>query len=374
VTRLRDVVLVTVLIAAPTAAAGPDRDDRGPNRSWLDRLQAEDRDCLERSIGYAPPAFTDDLLWFNSEPMTWKVLRGRVVVIQSWTNKTAAGRNWALNASRLLAGRDPEEVQLIALHTPQGADSAAAYLDRRPMDLPVALDRRGAFCNALGAFERPVNVVIDRNGVVRYAGLNPRGLKKALTLLVAEPHDPDAAPTVRPVETADPAAEFPAIDGSVRSGQDLRGKRAPEMYVAEWLNGRPDASDKVVMIEFWATGCGPCRANIPHLNKLADEFRGDLVCVGVSSETPDAFRKGLNRFRLSLDGFRYHVALDPEGRMQRAVKVRGIPHALVMSSDWIVRWQGHPATLNATTLAGIVEANRGMNGPGEPLCSRWVAQ
>ncbi|MHC4421385.1 MAG: TlpA family protein disulfide reductase, partial [Planctomycetota bacterium] len=94
----------------------------------------------------------------------------------------------------------------------------------------------------------------------------------------------------------------------------------------------------------------------------------------LSDETPDRFTKGLDRYRLSMDGFRYYVALDPEGRMERAVKVRGIPHAIVMSSDWVVRWQGHPAALDASTLARIVEANQGLNGGEQPLCSRWTVQ
>ncbi len=295
------------------------------------------------------------------------------MVIQSWSNQTAAGRNWALNASRMLAHHDPHDVRLIALHTPQGADTAAVFLERRQLDLPVALDRKGTFCDELGVFERPVNVVIDRNGVVRYAGLNQRGLKNAVALLVAEGHDPNAAPEVRPAEPARPAPEFPPVRGGVRSGRDLRGKRAPEMHVSRWLNGRPDAGGKVVVIDFWATWCPPCRTSIPHLNELADRFREDVVCIGLSDETPERFAKGLERYRLSMDGFRYYVALDPAGRMERAVKVRGIPHAIVMSSDWVVRWQGHPAALDASTLARIVEANRGVNGGGQPLCSRWTA-
>jgi thiol-disulfide isomerase/thioredoxin len=375
VTPGRDAILASVLIATAVAGAEPGQvRDEGLRPSWLDRMQDEDRGCLDRSVGYAPPAFPGDLVWFNSEPLTWKELRGRVVIIQSWTSTTAGGRNWALNATRLLADFDPDDVRLIALHTPQGAESAGAFLDRRKMDVPVALDRRGTFCDELGAFERPVNVVIDRNGTARYAGLNQRGLRNAVALLVAEPHDPNATPKVRPADVTARPAQFPPIRGNVGRSTDFRGKRAPEMHVGEWLNGRPDAHGKVVVIEFWATWCPPCRASIPHLNELADEFCGEVVCIGLSKETPERFAQGLNRYKLSMDGFRYPVALDPSGQMQRAVRVSGIPHAIVMSSDWVVRWQGHPAGLNASTLAAIVEANDALTGGGPPLCSRWTAR
>jgi thiol-disulfide isomerase/thioredoxin len=364
---------VSALIAA--AAAGPDRGHDGtPRPSWLDRMPADDRGCLERCVDYAPPAFTDDLVWFNGDAMTWKQLLGKVVVIQSWTSATAAGRNWALNARRLLAGHDPGDIQLIALHTPQAADAAAAFLDRRSLDLPVALDRRGTFCDELGVFERPVNVVVDRNGIVRFAGLNPRGLKQAVAMLIEEPYDPGATLPIRPTDPDPPRAAFPPLRGGVGSGRDLRGQRAPEMHVREWLNGRPDAAGKVVVIDFWATWCPPCRATIPHLNALADRFREEVVFIGLSDETPDRFAQGLTRFRLSLDGFRYHLALDPGGRMERAVRVRGIPYTIVMSSDWIVRWQGHPISLNASMLAGIVEANRALSEGGQPQCGRWAAR
>ena len=49
--------------------------------------------------------------------------------------------------------------------------------------------------------------------------------------------------------------------------------------------------NKTVVIDFWATWCGPCRAAIPHMNELRSQtFAEDLVCVGVSNESADAFK------------------------------------------------------------------------------------
>jgi thiol-disulfide isomerase/thioredoxin len=54
------------------------------------------------------------------------------------------------------------------------------------------------------------------------------------------------------------------IDGRTLSSADWRGK--------------------VVFINFWATWCGPCRAEIPALVKLQDKYRGELVIVGISED------------------------------------------------------------------------------------------
>ncbi|MEE9128420.1 MAG: redoxin domain-containing protein [Phycisphaerales bacterium] len=170
--------VIATMIATIGGATGPPPadvmggDDVDPR--WLDRLNGVDRACLNELIGYAPPPFADDLLWIGDDPLCWEDLRGKVVVIQTWTSKTPAGRNWAMRARRLVDEADRDQVVIIALHTRQGADTARRYLDLRPLEVSAAIDPSGTFCDSLGAYKRPVNVIIDRNGTVRYVGLNPR--------------------------------------------------------------------------------------------------------------------------------------------------------------------------------------------------------
>ena len=102
-------------------------------------------------------------------------------------------------------------------------------------------------------------------------------------------------------------------------------------------------------------------ASIPHMNVLATKFSSDIVCVGISDEKEADFNNGLNKLKsksITMDTFKYALALDPGGKMKGAIQVRGIPHCLVMDRNWIVRWQGHPATLDAGTLDRIVKADR----------------
>jgi hypothetical protein len=104
-------------------------------------------------------------------------------------------------------------------------------------------------------YRRPANVVVDRNGTVRYAGLNAQGLADAAAVLAAEPFEPEKQPQPREAPVTEGAAEvvFPADTGTGGSARNIRGQRAPDFFVQQWVNGQPDARNKVVMVEFWAT-------------------------------------------------------------------------------------------------------------------------
>lgn len=67
------------------------------------------------------------------------------------------------------------------------------------------------------------------------------------------------------------------------------------------MNGRPiklsDYAGKVLVVNLWATWCGPCRMEIPELVKFHNEFRAKgLEVVGLSTENPEASAAGVRRF------------------------------------------------------------------------------
>jgi len=87
--------------------------------------------------------------------------------------------------------------------------------------------------------------------------------------------------------TVDPNAPPPAADGTgaePESGLAV-GQPAPLHFTLKDRNGvdvnLESFKGKVILINFWATWCGPCRVEIPDLMELQDQYRNDLVVLGI---------------------------------------------------------------------------------------------
>lgn len=139
---------------------------------------------------------------------------------------------------------------------------------------------------------------------------------------------------------------------------DFRGKPAPKLEVEQWMNGTaPDTKGKVVVVDFWATWCGPCRKLIPEMNEWHKKFGKDVVFIGISDEKPEVVAEFMKKTPIE-----YASAIDQQKRMSKALGVQGIPHVMVISPDGIVRWQGFPGSqedpLTAEKLMQIVAASK----------------
>jgi thiol-disulfide isomerase/thioredoxin len=139
---------------------------------------------------------------------------------------------------------------------------------------------------------------------------------------------------------------------------DLRGKPAPKLLVSKWLKGAaPDTKGKVVLLDFWATWCGPCGDLVPELNQYKKRFGNDLAIIGITDESAKEVQKFCKETPID-----YDIALAPGEEMYNAVGINAIPHCLVISADGIVRWQGFPPMhadpLTEEKLAQIIQESK----------------
>jgi thiol-disulfide isomerase/thioredoxin len=119
------------------------------------------------------------------------------------------------------------------------------------------------------------------------------------------------------------------------------GTAAPAISADTWINtnGAVELSalrGKVVVIEFWATWCGPCRDSIPHLNKLHDRWKDkDVMVIGLTDEPPENVRQFIRK-----NGIRYAIGAGSSSSFDYGV--RSIPHVFVIAGDGTVVWDGYP--------------------------------
>ena len=125
------------------------------------------------------------------------------------------------------------------------------------------------------------------------------------------------------------------------------GKPAPE-YTAQWLDGsRFNLSQErgnVVLVNLWATWCGPCRYEIPELQQLHDRFaaqRFKVIGVSVDEGSPDDVRQFVSDQKMT-----YPVALDPQGRLATLFDTTVLPTSAIIDRRGTVVWRS----------VGVVEA------------------
>jgi thiol-disulfide isomerase/thioredoxin len=91
----------------------------------------------------------------------------------------------------------------------------------------------------------------------------------------------------------------------------------------------------VVMINFWATWCGPCRQEMPHLNRLYEKYRASgFVLLGVNVDD-DA--RNATEVSTKL-GLKFPVLLDTDKKISRLYDLATMPSTVLIDRDGKVRY------------------------------------
>lgn len=116
---------------------------------------------------------------------------------------------------------------------------------------------------------------------------------------------------------------------------------APD-FTAPLVSG-PDVGDRVsltalrgevVVVDFWASWCGPCRRSIPVLNELADTYEGRVRVYGINVEAMEPMAVGNAHRRL---GATFPSLHDPTQSIQRAYAVTALPTLFVIDGEGQIR-------------------------------------
>jgi peroxiredoxin len=120
----------------------------------------------------------------------------------------------------------------------------------------------------------------------------------------------------------------------VKSADFEDGEKAPDFELST-LEGEvirlSDYLGKIVIVDFWATWCAPCRMAIPELVELQNDYGSDLVIIGISLDQPYT-RQNLKPFIESY-GINYPIVLGTMEVVEAYGNIRGIPTSFVLNQE-----------------------------------------
>ncbi len=129
-----------------------------------------------------------------------------------------------------------------------------------------------------------------------------------------------------PAHAASRGQAAPEVSLAVLS--EAEGETKATLSTAELL-GRP------VVLNFWVTWCGPCRAETAVKNRLAREFADEVHVLGINLTRSEAGLQAVRRFVREWE-MNYPVLLDRDGRTASRYGVRGTPTTVILASDGTV--------------------------------------
>lgn len=134
--------------------------------------------------------------------------------------------------------------------------------------------------------------------------------------------------------------------GDVRTAQV--GKPAPDFTLTD-LDGETvrlaDLQGKAVMLNFWATWCGPCRLEMPLIERRAESYPDELIILGINAgESESAVREYLENITIT-----FPILIDTDLSIQQQYLVRGLPTTFIIDPAGVVQVQ-HIGLVSAKQL------------------------
>ena len=126
--------------------------------------------------------------------------------------------------------------------------------------------------------------------------------------------------------------------------KSMKNEKAP-MFALVDLDGKKvdlgELKGKVVVVDFWATWCGPCKASFPGMQKMVNKFKED---PNVKFVFIDTWERGDDKLKnaaefIANNKYSFHVLMDNEDKVVAEFKVEGIPTKFVIDKNGMIRFK-----------------------------------
>lgn len=135
-------------------------------------------------------------------------------------------------------------------------------------------------------------------------------------------------------------------------------EKAPAINITDWVLNKPDdiaLSGKYIVLEFWATWCGPCIAAVPHMNELQSKVNDpNLMFISITDESVEKIKRTVEKI-----DFKSAVVTDLTKQTQvnfgdGKKGLEAYPMTVLIDNDGVVKWIGEPKQLTKDILNQLV--------------------
>ena len=137
------------------------------------------------------------------------------------------------------------------------------------------------------------------------------------------------------------------------------GEKAPAIIITDWIANIPKdkkLTNKNIVLEFWATWCGPCIAAVPHMDSLQEKFKkSGIYFISITDEPKQKVENLLKRIP-----FTSIVVSDQSKNTQVQFGdgkegIPSIPLTVLINKKGIVSWIGYPLLLTESILKDFMD-------------------
>jgi thiol-disulfide isomerase/thioredoxin len=323
-----------------------------------------------------------DFTTLDGEVLTNESLKGKLVVIDVWATWCApcmAAMPHFESLVKEYGGNDKIEFLGVSLDTDR--ETLDNTIKERGISWTQVYDEGRNLNKAWNQGMIPTIVILAPTGESVYVG-HPMNmdapLQEALKKYVpeaysAEKHEAALAKAAEAEKARQAEMEKRRIAAEAQAAAAYKPGSFPlgELNLVD-IDGKPitaeSLSGKVVIMDFWATWCGPCMASMPHMKELyAKHHEADGVeVIGMSRDRDEAtLRKTKDEV-----GMPWLHVYDEDGSISKKFNVTGIPQIFIFSRTGEMLWAGHPMSMDeplAKVLAddGITSAAFAKKDDGE---------
>ena len=250
-----------------------------------------------------------------------------------------------LNGLGIWGALDPEKFDELRAKMLQDWDLQILGIDKSgvsPVYLVDLESKAGTFGGAVAEGRIEVGLGVE-DTFVRFISVFDRQGNPLSKLVLDEPvFNVEVADSLfsytppRGVQVDDGNAMLQGLRGETRTRDGLLYGEAPD-FKLEDLNGSwvslKSLRGKTVLLDFWATWCGPCLRAMPHLQKIHEEL-GDrgVAVVGINAETGERARRYMNK-----KGYTFTSLVDAGHQVSELYQIRGLPTTVIIDENGVVQ-------------------------------------